>query len=631
MKVLSIIAVEQHPSWYNENAAELFSFARRAMSAPQDDIVDSFAPVFDRLLKALPVGDEGTEPTGLAADVYQWLSESVRDSLSNGTKTLATLHMLLSLAKTAPSRIEPYAAGLMKLYSKCIKDYLTPPPGTPADHIALAAQRIYSVLDISRLSVAYFNDQRKQFLTGLVNLVTASASPDMRRRLLSLTRDWVLESPTTIPTAKEKASLISKMQGWIKYGDAVYRDYLNLVYDVYTAPFLVRSDLTVRLESSFVLGCRVDDMELRTRFLDLFSNHVPKIVGSRLAYLLGGQSWESMSDFNWAFVILDMLLGATNGEAVVSPMESALSTLAPTTIRVQDFIQPMRNLLFFDPSAMHKTFVTFFPEVWRGLSRKEQADITASTVHVLTRDVRHEMAQPNIFQSLLGGIRRCNPSMALPPHLIKYLVKIYHAWYDGLEILQNAVEQGREDDATIREANQDALAEIYAELCEDDYYYGLWRRRCLYEETNAGLAYEQNGFYHFAQPLYELAQLKTRQNVHPMSETEYYVWEDHWMLCAEKLLQWDVLADVASGEGNPDLALECAWRKLETWNQENVSVATFMNQMQDPATPRRQLFKAYFTLNTMASTAREQFSIGARANVQRLHTKLNLKYGNRSW
>ncbi|CAG8762711.1 12452_t:CDS:2, partial [Acaulospora colombiana] len=91
---------------------------------------------------------------------------------------------------------------------------------------------------------------------------------------------------------------------------------------------------------------------------------------------------------------------------------------------------------------------------------------------------------------------------------------------------------------------------------------------------------------------------------------------EHWLLCTEKLLQWDILQDVASGEGNPDLALECAWRTLQTWNSENVVVATYMNQAQDPVTPRRLLFKAYFTLNTMACAAREQLQAAAQAASQ---------------
>lgn len=90
------------------------------------------------------------------------------------------------------------------------------------------------------------------------------------------------------------------------------------------------------------------------------------------------------------------------------------------------------------------------------------------------------------------------------------------------------------------------------------------------------------------------------------------------MLCTEKLLQWDIVSDVASGEANADLALECAWRTLQTWNSENIVVATYMNQVQEPITARRQLFKAYYTLNSMATAAREQQQPAAQAAAQGL-------------
>jgi transformation/transcription domain-associated protein len=641
VKVLNVISAEKSKTWYTANAAELFMFSKKAMIAPSDGVVEAFAPVYERLLDTLSLGDEGVELTGLASDVYQWLSDTIRDSLATGMATPGTLANLTALVKASPSRIDPFANGLMKVFNRLVKDHISPAamqtqntpaqvPGqvlTPAQAAAQTqsraaepahqtVQKIFSVLEICRLSVGHFGENRKQFLSGLVLLVSSSQNADIRRRILSLTKEWVLGRPIVNPTPKEKASLMQKMQVWQKFNDPIYRDYLNLVFDVYSTPSMARSDLTVRLETSFVLGCRLDDMALRTRFLDLFSENVPKVIGTRLSYLIGGQSWESMGEFNWAYVVLDMIFGAANGEAILTPAINSLSTLATTELRVKDILQPMRHLLFYSSIAMHQTFITIFPQVWQGLARKEQADITASLVHVLTKDWRHDLPRPNVMQSLLGGIQRCTPSIAIPPHVLKYLVKIYHAWYEGLEILQHAVEQGREDDDAIRDSNQDALAELYAELCEDDYFYGLWRRRCLYEETNAALSYEQNGFFHFAQPLYEIAQMKARQNIYPMSESEYYIWEDHWMLCTEKLLQWDILQDVASGEGNPDLALECAWRTLQTWNSENVVVATYMNQAQDPVTPRRLLFKAYFTLNTMAYTAREQLQAAAQAASQ---------------
>ncbi|KAG9053917.1 hypothetical protein FS842_006757 [Serendipita sp. 407] len=616
-KVLNIIQSEKPLSWVLDNANDLFNFSKRAMVEADDRLVDAFSPIFDRLLEALSLGEEGVELTGISADVVQWLHDTVRDAISSGTKLGGILSILMALAKWAPSRMESAAGGLMKIYTKLVRELTTTPP-IPPDQLSAVMQRVFTILDISRLCVQYFGEHRKQFLSGLVLLVTGAQNQDLRRHLLSMTREWIFGPPVSVPTTKEKASLMQKMQAWSKFGDAVYKDYLALVYEIYDTPSMARTDLTVRLEASFLLGCKAEDMSTRTRFLNLFSEHIPKQIGPRLAYLLGGQSWDILHDFNWAFIVLDMIFGAINGYAPLMDSKPALATLSIPELRVSDVLQSVRHLLYFDTQAMHGTFVALFPEIWGGLSRKEQGDITASMIHILTKEFHADLPQINIFQTLLASVHRCNPPMALPPHVVKWLAKSYQCWYEGLEFLQVAVEIGREDDAAIREANQDALAEVYAELCEDDYYYGLWRRRCLYEETNAALSYEQNGFYHFAQPLYEAAQLKARQSIYPMSEAEYYVWEDHWMLCSEKLMQWDILQDVASGEGNADLALECGWRTLQTWNQENATVTTYLNSVQTPLTPRRVLFKAYHHLYSMACTLREQQQTAAQLVSQGL-------------
>lgn len=634
VKVLHAISSEKPKDWFIENSADLFTYSKRAMTATQDVLVESFSPIFERFIDTLSFGEEGTELTGLAADVYQWITDVLRDIPANGLNPLAIVSIVMAVVKSSPSRVEPFAGGLMKLYSKLVKDHvaLSPPQQQATEGPGKQlVQRIFTALEICRLSVAYFGEHRKALLHGLVQLAGSSTHPELRRRLLALTREWVLGPPITFPTAKEKASLLCKMQAWNRFGDAIYRDYLNLVYDVYSTPSMARTDLTMRLESSFILGCRVDDLSIRGRFLDLFSENVPKAIGPRLSYVIGGQNWDILSEFNWIYVVLDMIIGAINGDAVISPKEYALSTLTKTDLQAKDVLQPMRPLLFFDLTVMHRTFIALFPEIWSGLARREQADITAGIVHVLGRDNKYEIPRPNLYQTLLGAVQKCTPPMALPPHVLKYLVKAFYAWYEGLEILQTAVDQGREDDSPVQDANQDALASLYAELSEEDYYYGLWRRRSLFEETNAALSYEQNGFYHFAQPLYEFAQMRARQGMYPMSESEYYVWEDHWILCGEKLLMWDILGDVAASEANADLALECAWRQLQTWNADNVTVTNYLNNYpQDPPTPRRLFFKAYWTLNAMANQAREQQQQQAAAQGTTNYLPIKLDIGPES-
>ncbi|KAJ7614707.1 hypothetical protein DFH06DRAFT_1344039 [Mycena polygramma] len=100
--------------------------------------------------------------------------------------------------------------------------------------------------------------------------------------------------------------------------------------------------------------------------------------------------------------------------------------------------------------------------------------------------------------------------MILPPHLVKYLAKTFGAWYVVLEILGTSLDHIKDDKHTVREYVFDSLADMYAELTEDDMFYGVWRHRCLHLDTNIVLAFEQNGIWEQASNAYEIAQNKAR-------------------------------------------------------------------------------------------------------------------------
>jgi transformation/transcription domain-associated protein len=68
----------------------------------------------------------------------------------------------------------------------------------------------------------------------------------------------------------------------------------------------------------------------------------------------------------------------------------------------------------------------------------------------------------------------------------------------------------QDDDAGLRDTAYDSLADLYAELAEEDMFHGLWRRRCLHLETNIGFAYEQHGMWDQAESSYELAQTRSK-------------------------------------------------------------------------------------------------------------------------
>ncbi|KAI5310276.1 hypothetical protein KEM55_009131, partial [Ascosphaera atra] len=133
---------------------------------------------------------------------------------------------------------------------------------------------------------------------------------------------------------------------------------------------------------------------------------------------------------------------------------------------------------------------------------------------------------------------------------------------------------------------------------EDDLFYGTWRRRCKFVETNAALSHEQNGMWDRAQQLYESAQVKARTGAIPFSQGEYFLWEDHWILCAEKLQQWEILTDFAKHENFNDLLLESTWRNLEVWSVETnrEHLDSLIKSVSDAPTPRRLYFQAFLAL-----------------------------------
>ena len=162
--------------------------------------------------------------------------------------------------------------------------------------------------------------------------------------------------------------------------------------------------------------------------------------------------------------------------------------------------------------------------------------MTHHLIALLGREYHARQAEkrPNVIQTLLTSINLCTPPMVLPPHLVKFLAKTFGAWHAGMEILQT-MNLVLEEDPAIRDAIPDSLAELYAELAEEDLFYGLWRRRSLHNDTNIAASFEENGLWVQASAMYEAAQQKTRTGTLPYAESEYIFWEDNWADAREKL------------------------------------------------------------------------------------------------
>ncbi|KAJ7638852.1 FAT domain-containing protein [Roridomyces roridus] len=599
-KVLQVIAAEQDDNWYTANAEMLQRLVRKGMITDEYVLHDALHPIFTQLIRLFPLPKEDDEQPDEHADFHSFVHTSIFDGLRDTKALRGILLMLKSVVQVSPERIEPYSGHLMRLLGKLAKEHVNSALAAPG--FDNSVRLIITILDICQLSVAWLADQRRWLLSTLVVLVEKSKSSQICTYTLDLAKSWALVKQDTYPTMKEKASLLQKMVAFESRAETIYHSYLEVIYQIYTEPHLRRSDLTSRLEQSFLLGCRAKDPELREKFMDLLDLSVPRSLASRLTYIFGVQSWEALADHNWMYLALHLVLNASDATGVPSqhvpaPFDrraSAVPIPRPTT---QSILQPMQRLLFLDSQVAHDTWVSVFPAAWASLSRREQIDITQHMINLLSRDyhIKQSDLRPNVIQTLLTGIHACSPSMTLPPHLVKYLGKTFGAWYVALEILGTSLEQIKDDEHTVREYVFDSLADVYAELAEDDMFYGLWRHRCLHLDTNIALAFEQNGMWEQASNAYEVAQGKARAGTIPFSESEFCLWEDHWILAAEKLQQWDILSDLAKSEGNQELGLECAWRTTQ-WVDARDALEDQISQLPEVPTPRRRVFEAFIAL-----------------------------------
>ncbi|KAJ7781199.1 hypothetical protein B0H16DRAFT_1671541 [Mycena metata] len=592
-KVLQVIAAEQEDSWYIANAEVLQQLVKKGLVTDEYALHDALHPIFANLMRLFPLPKEDDEQQDDRSEFHTFVHTSILDGFRNTTALRGILLMLKSVVQVSPERIEPYASQLMRLLGRLAKENVgSTPTSTGYDN---GVRLVIIILDIAKLTVASLADQRRWLLSTLVVLVEKSKSPQICNYILDMARSWALVKQDAYPTMKEKASLLQKMVAFEARTETIYHSYLQLIYQIYTEPALRRSDLTARLEQSFLLGCRAKDPELREKFLDLLDVSVPRSLVSRLTYIFGVQNWESVANHNWIYLALHLLLSAVEVDVPDRRISTNISIPRPAT---QSIVQPMQRLLFLDPQAAHDTWISVFPAAWASLSRREQIDITQHIINLLSRDYHIKQGadlRPNVIQTLLTGIHACSPPLILPPHLVKYLAKTFGAWYVALEILGTSLDHIKDDEHTVREYVFDSLADVYAELAEDDMFYGLWRHRCLHLDTNIALAFEQNGMWEQASNAYEVAQTKARAGTIPFSEAEFCLWEDHWILAAEKLQQWDILQELAKSEGNQELMLECAWRTTQ-WVDQKDALEEQINQLPEVPTPRRRVFEAFIAL-----------------------------------
>ena len=613
-------------------------------------------PIFHRILEALPeetMQDDDMVVDTPAKEFMNFVSAVATTTMADGN-LVASINMYETIARVRPAEIDTHIPQIMKaLQQKLSRDQAAlgitqgsqpgvrsgegPVGATDERELELSTQLILKSIWIISSRMATLGDNRRPFLSVLASLVERSQNQKLCTRILEMVETWVFDSNDPWPTLKEKTAVLHKMLLFEMRPDpTLLHKFLGLVIRIYEDPKITRTELTVRLEHAFLVGTRAKDVDMRNRFMTIFDRSLTKTASARLLYVLTSQNWDTLAESFWLKQAIQLVLGAVDMSTPISldpedfKMISlkdlfATSVIDPRKdelmlddkfedfiaqhrrfyaelgdIRTRDILEPLCQLQHTDDNVAYEIWVALFPLCWSLLSRDDRNELEKGMVTLLTKDYHQRQTdlRPNVVQALLEGNTRSAPKCKVPPHVMKYLSRTYNVWYTAAISLEEQVMAPIIDTPSTRESNLDALVEVYAGLQEDDFFYGTWRRRSKYVDTNAALSYEQNGIWDKAQSLYEAAQIKARTGVTPFSQGEYQLWEDHWLLCAQKLQQWDILNEFAKHENFNDLLLESSWRNLDNWTgQENMEqLSSIIKSVSDAPTPRRTFFQAFMSL-----------------------------------
>lgn len=610
-------------------------------------------PLLRRILDALPTEsaeEDEMEVETPATEFINFLSAVATDALTNQI-LIPSINILWSLVHVRPKEVDQHIQQVINaLTTKLARDQVQNPvppvqgpagsrpgEGLDARELEISTDLALKTIDVLSLRMQTLGDRRRAFLSILATLVERSANVRLCEKVLSMVEIWVFDSNEPWPTLKEKTAVLHKMLAFEARADpALLHKFLDLVIRIYEDPRITKTELTVRLEHAFLVGTRAQDVTMRQRFMDIFDKSLQKTISARVLYILMSQNWDTLNESFWLSQAIQLIFGAVEMGTNIQLHDEDFKLMSPAQVfgssrndsrkddvmldsrfenfmgdhrrfynslgdvKARDVLEPLCQLQHTDPQVAYDIWVALFPLCWSALSRDDRGELEKGMVTLLTEDYHQRQLdrRPNVVQALLEGNVRCKPRCKIPAHVMKFLSKTYDAWYTAAVALEDAAIAPVIDTPSVRESNLDALVEIYAGLQEDDLFYGTWRRRCKFIETNCALSYEQNGMWDKAQEFYEAAQIKARTGSVPFSQGEYMLWEDHWVLCAQKLQQWDILSDFAKHENFNDLLLESAWRTPEMWQQQEQleMLSSIIKAVSDAPTPRRTFFQAFVSL-----------------------------------
>lgn len=609
VKVLKIISVTRNDQQLISDCIVLQRFIHFCLTSCNEKLVSEICPLFARLCK---VGSTKFEE--LLAVLQHYISES----LQNSRALDCTILVLDTLFSNGIAMTDGIISSYFKMFQKICSEHLIrldQSGDNTMDESSFSTRSILIPAMKFSLSIIVQSpcSPSKALIYSLFKVIWENTTnSDMFGYILSTCKLWFADN-ADFSDLKEKSDIISTPSKiFFVQDDRLMEQYLDLVLSIYSSPKLRSTDLTIKLEGSFLFGLCYSKKEIRRRFFTLIDEIIPRKIDVRVLFIFSSQRWNLVSSTYWISFATSFILAAWPRElkkvACLSWPPISAPLFCPTilfTDNVDKILNVLNNYAHFSNDICHSIWLKIFPQIWSIISVSSREELTHNIIKVISDPdfSVSNLARPNTIKTILDSLALLSEPPEISSDLISYVGSQFGAWYSACVLIESKLAATKKmskchDFSLIKD-----LCQLYDRLGETEMSSGLIRRYSIFPETNIALSFEQNSQWITAQKIFEKAQVKARSGSIPFFEDEYFVWECHWEQCAKRLQQWDLLAEVAKVDNNTNLSLECEW-VLNDWsrNETKTHIEGLLSQVKED-TSQKKLMESFITLNQLKESA----------------------------
>lgn len=606
VKIISIISCYRENAQLSSEYECMLRFFHFCLTSCSDKLVSAICKLLPRLC---------TIKSDKFNDLLSALQHFILESLQNARALPSTFMIMNSLIACNVAISENIMAAFLRAFQKICSDHITRIDQTgdvSLDESSMSTFAKALVIPPLKFAFSAFCEKSLSAKTIVYNVTRMiwenTLSADILQFIIKKIEAW-FNSDSEIFDFKEKSDIISSPSKIFEIQDEALMDsYLELVLLIYSSPRLRATELTVKLEGSFLYGLCYHKKSLRDKFFRLVDELIPKKIEDRVIFIFSSQRWNLISSSYWITFALEFILAAwprtINSVSCLSwPKftENSFEITNSYSTNIENVFHSLRDCVYKSNDICHKMWLQIFPQIWESLSQNAREELSENIIKVLAdsefRNAR--LSRPNTMMTILDGLALLPRIPDIPNTLVYYIGSEFGAWYSACVILENKLSEIRKSPKSHDYGPIKDLCLLYDRLGDVELSGGLIRRFSIFPETNIAISFEQNNYWMIAQKIFEKAQLKARNGAIPFFEDEYIVWETHWENCAKKLQQWDLLSEVAKIDSNTNLSLECEW-VLNDWsrNETKTHIENLLGQIKESSS-KKKLMESFIVLNQL--------------------------------